>query len=105
MKSFFLRQRQKTASLKKLTNQVIFCGHEIAIRQEAQRTTDKRMLVLETPHGRSKAVATRKGKMSDMPNVVPQSCHAPPRRDRGGQNTCLDIPFAGVRRSALSRQR
>ena len=34
----------------------------------------------------------------------PQSTHAPPRRDRGGQNTCLDIPFAGVCRSVLSRE-
>ena len=25
-------------------------------------------------------------------------------RDRGGQNTCLDIPLAGVCRSALSRK-
>ena len=34
----------------------------------------------------------------------PQSSHAPPRRDRGGQNTCLDIPLAGVCRSTLSRK-
>ena len=34
----------------------------------------------------------------------PQSSHAPPRRDRGGQNTCLDIPLAGVCRCALSRK-
>ena len=32
----------------------------------------------------------------------PQSTHAPPRRDRGGQNTCLDIPLPGVCRGALS---
>ena len=28
--------------------------------------------------------------------------HAPPRQDRGGQNTCLDIPLPGVCRSTLS---
>ena len=51
-----------------------------------------------------KAAATRERKMSDMPSVLPKSSHAPPRRDRGGQNTCLDIPFAGVCRSVLSRE-
>ena len=34
----------------------------------------------------------------------PQSSHAPPRRDRGGQNACVDMPLAGVCRSALSRE-
>ena len=34
----------------------------------------------------------------------PQSSHAPSRRDRGGQNTCIDMPLAGVCRSALSRE-
>ena len=34
----------------------------------------------------------------------PQSTHAPPRRDRGGQNTCLDIPLAVVCRSSLARK-
>ena len=32
----------------------------------------------------------------------PQSTHAPPRRDRGSQNTCLDIPLAVVRRSSMA---
>ena len=32
-----------------------------------------------------------------------QRSHAPPNRDRGGQNTCLDIPVAGVCQSAVSR--
>ena len=31
----------------------------------------------------------------------PQCTHAPPRRDRRGHNTCLDIPLPGVCRSAL----
>ena len=45
-----------------------------------------------------------KGDTSDMAIVQPtESTHAPPRRDRGGQNTCLDIPLAGVCRSAWSR--
>ena len=39
-----------------------------------------------------------------MPSVQPTEQHAPPHRDRGGQNTCLDIPIAGVCRSALSRE-
>ena len=34
----------------------------------------------------------------------PQNPHAPPRRDRGCQNTCLYIPLAYVCRSALSRE-
>ena len=34
----------------------------------------------------------------------PQSSHAPPRRDHGGQNTCLDIHLVGVCRSVLSRK-
>ena len=34
----------------------------------------------------------------------PQSSRAPPRRDRGCQNTCLDVPLAYVYRSVLSRE-
>ena len=35
----------------------------------------------------------------------PQNTHAPPRRDRGCQNTSLYIPLAYVCRSVLSRER
>ena len=38
------------------------------------------------------------------PVCNPQSTHAPPRRDRGCQNTCLYIPLAYVCRSVLSRE-
>ena len=34
----------------------------------------------------------------------PQSSHVPSRRDRGGQDTWLGIPLAGVCGSALSRE-
>ena len=44
--------------------------------------------------------------MSHMPIVLPteKSRHEPSRRDRGVQNTFLDIPPGGVGRSALSRK-
>ena len=32
----------------------------------------------------------------------PQSSHAPPRRDRGDQDKCLDIPLACVCKGGLS---
>ena len=38
------------------------------------------------------------------PVCNPQSTHAPPRRDRGCQNTCLYIPLAYVCGSVLSRE-
>ena len=38
------------------------------------------------------------------PVCGPHSRFVPPRRDRGCQNTALDVPFAYVCRSALSRE-
>ena len=38
------------------------------------------------------------------PECNPQSTHAPPRRDRGCQNTCFYIPIAYIYRSGRSRK-
>ena len=50
------------------------------------------------------AVINTKGGMSDMPIVQATDQRAPPRRERGGQNRCLETPLAGVCRSTLSRK-
>ena len=47
---------------------------------------------------------TRKLICLTCPVSSPQSSRAPPRRDRGCQNTCLNVPLAYVCRSALSRE-
>ena len=54
--------------------------------------------------GHSEAAAREKPTYPTRLWCNPQSTHAPSRRDRGGQNTCLDIPRAGVCRGALSRK-
>ena len=59
---------------------------------------------METPCMYLLAGSTRKVTRRTWRLCNPQSTHAPPRRDRGGQNTCLDIPLAGVCRGALSRK-
>ena len=51
-----------------------------------------------------RAGSTRKVIRRTCPVCNPKSTHAPPRRDRGGQNTCLCIPHAYVYRSPLSRE-
>ena len=52
--------------------------------------------------GHSEAAAREKPLYPTPLWCNPQITHAPPRRDRGGQNTCLDIPRLGVCRRALS---
>ena len=59
---------------------------------------------METPYMDLRAGPTRKVISRTWRMRNPQSTHAPPRRDRGCQNTCLGIPLAGVCRSALSRE-
>ena len=54
--------------------------------------------------GHSETAARVKPKYLTRLWCNPQSPHAPPRRDRGGQIACLDIPLAGVCRSSLSRE-
>ena len=54
--------------------------------------------------GHSEAAAREKPLYPTPLWCNPQITHAPPRRDRGGQNTCLDIPLAAVCRGALSRK-
>ena len=49
--------------------------------------------------GPTRKVARRTSRLCN-----PQNTHAPPRRDRGCQNTCLYIPIAYVCRSVLSRE-
>ena len=53
-------------------------------------------LAMETPfaHPRPRQHQKAVGPTSQVPN--PQSSRAPPRRDRGGRNTCLYIPLAYV---------
>ena len=59
---------------------------------------------METPYMDLRAGPTRKviRRISRLCN--PQNTHAPPRRDRGYQNTCLYIPLGYVCRSVLSRE-
>ena len=62
-------------------------------------------LVLETPYGHSSCSKQHEKAIGPTCRVCnPQSSHAPLRQDRGGQNTCLDIPPAGVCRNALSHE-
>ena len=49
-----------------------------------------------------RAGPTRKVLRRTLRLCNPQNTHAPPRRDRGCQNTCLYIPLAYVCRSVLS---
>ena len=50
------------------------------------------------------ATINTKRDMSDVPRISPQNKFAPPRWDRGCQNTCLDVSLAYVCRSDLSRE-
>ena len=52
--------------------------------------------------GQFEAAAREKPIYPTRPWCNTQSTHAPPRRDRGAQNTCLDIPPPGACRSDLS---
>ena len=51
-----------------------------------------------------RAGPTRKVIRRTCPVCNRQSTHAPPRRDRRGENTCVCIPHAYVYRSVLSRE-
>ena len=61
-------------------------------------------LYMETPYMDLRAGPTRKVIRRTSQLCNPQNTHAPPRRDRGCQNTCLYIPFAYVYCSGLSRK-
>ena len=58
-------------------------------------------LVLETPDEPLRGCSTREADISDTSIVQPTE-H--PRTSPAGQNTCLDIPLAGVCRSYLCRE-
>ena len=60
--------------------------------------------LMETPCMDLRAGPTRKAIGQTCPVYNRQSTHAPPRRDRRGQNTCVCIPHAYVYRSVLSRK-
>ena len=61
-------------------------------------------LSMETPYMDLRAGPTRKVIRRTSRLCNPQNTHAPPRRDRGCQNTCLYIPLAYVLRSVLSHE-
>ena len=58
---------------------------------------------METPYMDLRAGPTRKVIHRTSRLCNPQNIQAPPRQDRGCQNTCLYIPLAYVRGSILSR--
>ena len=64
----------------------------------------KHFLFLGTPCMDLRAGPTRKVVRRTCPACNRQSTHAPSRRDRRGQNTCVCIPHAYVYRSVLSRE-
>ena len=61
-------------------------------------------LVLETPMELPAATMNTKAIRQTCRVCCPQDSCELPRRDRGRQNTCLDVPLAYVRWSALSRK-
>ena len=67
-------------------------------------TSKSKFLLMETPYMHLRAGSTRKLICLTYPVSSPQRIGAPPRRDRGCQNTCLDVPLAYVSRSSLSRE-
>ena len=64
----------------------------------------KQFLFMETPYMDLRAGSTRKVVCLTCPVSSRQSIRAPPRRDRGCQNTCIDVPLAYICRGALSRE-
>ena len=84
----------------------ILCQSEHAkIPPHAKHThIKKHFLYIETPYIDLRAGSTRKLICLTYPVSSPQRIGAPPRRDRGCQNTCLDVPLAYVSRSSLSRE-
>ena len=62
-------------------------------------------LFMESPYKYMdlRAGSTRKLICLTYPVTSPQRIGAPPRRDRGCQNTCLDVRLAYVCRSSVSR--
>ena len=67
-------------------------------------TSESNFLFMEIPYMDLRAGPTRKVIRWTSRLCNPQNTHAPPRRDRGCQNTCLYIPLAYVRGSVLSRE-
>ena len=67
-------------------------------------TSESNFLFMEIPYMDLRAGPTRKviRRISRLCNT--QNTHAPPRRDRGCQNTCLYFPLASVCRSVSSRE-
>ena len=59
---------------------------------------------LETPYMYLRVGSTQKLTSLKYSVTSPQGRGVPPGRDRGCQNTCFDVPFAYVYRSALSRE-
>ena len=62
------------------------------------------LLFMKTPYMDLRAGSTRMLICLTYPVSSPQRSAAPPRRDRGCQNTRLDVPLAYVYGSALSRE-
>ena len=72
--------------------------------QSTPSTSRRIFSFVETPCMDLRAGPTRKVIRRRWRLFNPQSTHAPPRRDRGLQNTCLYIPLAYVYQSGLSRE-
>ena len=67
-------------------------------------TSKSKFLFVETPYMDLRARPTRKVIHRTSRFCNPQNTRAPPRRDRGCQNTCLDIPLVYVHCSGLPRK-
>ena len=67
-------------------------------------TSKSIFLFVETPYMDPRAGSTRKLICLTYPVSSPQRIGAPPCRDRGWQNTCLDVSLVYVSRSSLSRE-
>ena len=67
-------------------------------------TSKSILLFMKTTYMDLRAGPTRKVIRRTSRLCNPRNTHAPPRRDRGCQNTCLYIPLAYVLRSVLSHE-
>ena len=67
-------------------------------------TSKSILLFMKTTYMDLRAGPTRKVIRRTSRLCNPRNTHAPPRRDRGCQNTCLYIPVAYVCRSVLSHE-
>ena len=67
-------------------------------------TSKSILLFMKTTYMDLRAGPTRKVIRRTSRLCNPRNTHAPPRRDRGCQNTCLDIPLVYVHCSGLPRK-